>query len=53
MEEAARGVLGPFGVPVLSDLDIGHLPPQMPLISGGFGTVSAAGDGLIIDFELK
>ena len=53
MEEAARGILEPLGLPVLADLDIGHLPPQMPLVSGGFGTVTADGDGLRIYFERK
>ena len=53
MDEAAAGILEPFGVPLLSDLDIGHLPPPMPLMSGGYGTVGKAGDGLGIEFTRR
>ncbi len=33
---AVTGILGDLGVPIVMDLDIGHLPPQMPLVSGAF-----------------
>lgn len=36
---AVMGVLGKYGVPVILDLDIGHLPPMMPVISGAIGDV--------------
>ena len=29
-------------IPVLMDLDIGHLKPMVPMVSGGFGTVKRA-----------
>lgn len=32
--EAVTAVLGEYNVPVIMDLDIGHLPPMMPLIPG-------------------
>jgi len=32
--QAVTGVLEELGVPIIMDLDIGHLPPMMPLISG-------------------
>lgn len=32
--DAVTAVLGEYNVPVVMDLDIGHLPPMMPLISG-------------------
>lgn len=39
--EAFAGVLEEFGVPVLYDLDIGHMSPMMPLIVGSKATVKA------------
>ena len=36
---AVTDMLSDFGVPILMDLDIGHLPPMMPLISGGYAKV--------------
>lgn len=27
-------------IPVVLDADLGHLPPQIPMISGGFGTMT-------------
>jgi muramoyltetrapeptide carboxypeptidase LdcA involved in peptidoglycan recycling len=37
--EAVMGVLGDMGVPVIMDLDIGHVPPRTPIISGAYGNV--------------
>ena len=51
--EAVTGVLGALGKPILMDLDIGHLPPMMPLISGGYGTVFRTENGIRIVFERK
>lgn len=31
---AAAGILSQYGVPVVMDVDLGHLPPMMPFISG-------------------
>ena len=45
--KAVTGILEPIGKPVLMDLDIGHLPPMMPLVSGGFATVSKTENGKI------
>jgi len=52
MYNAVTGVLGKYGVPVLADLDIGHLPPMMPLISGSLATVTARPGNLRIDMAL-
>lgn len=46
-------VLGDLGVPIFFDLDIGHLPPQMPIICGAIGTVQAKGNSISIDYTLK
>ena len=36
---AALEVAGRKGVPVVLDVDLGHLPPMMPIIMGSLGTV--------------
>lgn len=51
--EAVLGAVGELGVPILMDLDLGHLPPMMPVISGACGTVHRKGAGIRIDFELR
>lgn len=50
--EAVMGILRGFGVPVLMDLDIGHVAPMMPLITGAMATVEAESDSLQIQMEL-
>lgn len=45
---AVTGVLGETGVPVLADLDIGHLPPRMPLIEGAMAEVRAGENGVSV-----
>lgn len=41
---AVMDLLGKFNVPVIMDLDIGHLPPMMPVISGALAEVFASGN---------
>jgi len=50
--EAALGVLRSYGKPILLDVDLGHLPPMMPLIAGAVAEVSAAPGKLSIDMKL-
>lgn len=50
---AVYGVLGELNVPILMDLDIGHLPPQMPLISGAYAEVFAREQKLNISMKLE
>ena len=38
---AVTDVLGGFGVPIVMDADIGHLPPAMPLLMGSHASVTA------------
>ena len=38
-EDAVLDALGPLGVPLLGDLDIGHVPPQMALVNGALATL--------------
>ena len=46
---AVLKVAGRKGVPVIMDLDIGHLPPMMPIVVGSVGKVEVSGN----DFSMK
>jgi muramoyltetrapeptide carboxypeptidase LdcA involved in peptidoglycan recycling len=46
--QAMSDALGPLGIPVVYDMDIGHVPPQAMLINGAMATVRIrGGDGVI------
>ncbi len=51
--EAVTGILGKYGVPILMDLDIGHIPPAMPLICGSYAKVDAIGNNISVEMILK
>ena len=51
--DAVLGVLAKYDVPILMDLDIGHLPPTMPLICGSYAKVHARDDDVVIEMELR
>lgn len=51
--EAVLGILRKYHVPVIMDLDIGHLAPMMPLISGAMAEVTVSGNDISIEMELK
>ena len=50
---AVTGILGVLGVPIVMDLDIGHLPPQMPLISGAFAEADVLGNAIEVRMFLR
>ena len=50
---AVYDLLKGYQVPVIMDIDLGHLPPQMPLICGSLATVSCRGNELEVRMELK
>lgn len=50
---AVTDLLADLEVPILMDLDIGHVPPMMPLVLGSRATVSMKGNDLRIDMELR
>lgn len=52
-QEAVTGILGEFGVPILMDLDIGHLPPQIPMMSGAYAKIAFEEGKFSISYELK
>lgn len=47
------GILGEIGVPIIMDLDIGHLAPMMPIVSGSMGTVTAGGNKFSLTMEMR
>ena len=46
-------ILKDMNVPVLIDVDLGHLPPSMPLVCGAYGKVSNDKNNLKVEIELK
>lgn len=46
-------ILTDYDVPILMDLDIGHLPPMMPLISGAFAEIRSDGTSLNVKHILR
>lgn len=48
--EAVMGILAEYEVPVIMDLDIGHLAPMMPMISGALAKVHSAGNEIDIRY---
>ena len=53
MYNAVTAVIGDLNVPILMDLDIGHLPPQMPLISGGYAKAVIGDNSIKVAFERR
>lgn len=49
---AFTGMLSELGRPILLDLDIGHLPPRMPLIEGALAQVETQENGLTVAMHL-
>lgn len=41
------------GIPVIMDVDLGHLPPMMPLVSGSMAKIKAKDNRLEIEMEYK
>lgn len=49
--DAVLEMAGRKNVPVVMDVDLGHLPPMMPLIVGSMAEVSAEGDDIAIEMH--
>lgn len=49
---AVTGILEKYNVPILFDVDLGHLPPMMPIISGAMADVVAKDNKLNIKYRL-
>ncbi|WP_320780535.1 S66 peptidase family protein [Streptomyces sp. CRN 30] len=42
--EAVLDALGPLGVPIIADVECGHVPPHMPIVNGAYGRVVHSAD---------
>ncbi len=51
--QAVYEMLRQYGVPVMMDLDIGHMPPMMPLICGSMARVVSDGMTYRVEMELR
>lgn len=54
--DAYRAVLevaGKKNVPVVMDVDLGHLPPMMPLVTGSVGKVTTCGNDINVTMEYR
>jgi muramoyltetrapeptide carboxypeptidase LdcA involved in peptidoglycan recycling len=51
--EAVLDALGPLNLPVVFDLEIGHVPPHLPLVNGALATVIVDADICDIVQELR
>ena len=50
---AVTELLKGYGVPVVMDLDIGHLAPMMPVICGGYAKIQVKDNDIQITYEEK
>lgn len=51
--EAVLKVAGAKNVPVIMDVDIGHLAPMMPIVVGSMGEVDVCGNTIVISMKQK
>lgn len=51
--KAVIDILSKYNVPIIMDLDIGHLPPMMPLVCGSVAEATVEGNSITIDMEYK
>lgn len=50
---AVTDLLESLGVPIICDVDLGHLPPMMPLVCGAYAAVSVAGNDIAVEMSCK
>ena len=50
---AVTSMLEKYGVPIVMDMDLGHLPPTMPLVNGALATVALAEEKVSVTMQLK
>ena len=51
--EAVLDALAPLGLPLVFDVEIGHVPPHLPLVNGAMATVTFDGDRHEIEQHLR
>ena len=50
---AVTDLLAKYQVPVIMDVDLGHLHPAMPLITGSYANVRVEGNSIEIHMECR
>ncbi len=50
---AVTDILGAYQVPIIMDVDIGHLPPMMPLINGAMTEITVQKNDIRIQYRLQ
>lgn len=51
--KAVVDLLKEYNVPIIMDLDIGHLAPMMPLVSGAYAKIEVKGNDISISYDWK
>ena len=51
--DAYTGILSKYNVPIIYDIDLGHLSPMIPMVSGGYAKVDASGNTFNIEMILR
>ncbi|MCH5249143.1 MAG: LD-carboxypeptidase [Lachnospiraceae bacterium] len=51
--KAVYEVIKKYNVPVVMDVDIGHIPPMMPIVCGSMAKIHAQGDQYTVEMELR
>jgi len=51
--DAVTGIVGKYHVPIVMDIDIGHLSPSMPMICGSMGTIRVEDGKYSVTMQLK
>lgn len=49
--EAVIAIIGKYNVPIVFDVDMGHLPPMMPLVMGSLAEVNVQGNEIEVKME--
>lgn len=50
---AVCDLLEELGVPVVMDVDLGHLPPMMPIICGSYAKIEVSGNDICMKMECR
>ncbi|MDE7325330.1 MAG: LD-carboxypeptidase [Lachnospiraceae bacterium] len=50
---AVTDLLGKYNVPIIMDMDFGHLPPAMPMLCGGYAKVQVKGNDMMINYCMR
>ena len=50
--QAILEIAGKKNIPVIMDIDMGHLPPMMPIVIGSVGHVRVAGNEIELTMEM-